>query len=151
MLRLRRIEIDNLVCFDNVVIEPSTDPERPLTVLRAENGSGKTTFLRALRWGMYGERGLPGNSTRFSLHPAWWRPSDDGIKTKVLDRIRNRRLHPTYGRKFHHYRLSACAVRHHDRQTSVPGRRARLPPHQRTYTVDGQGRRWQVDSAHFGS
>ena len=84
MLRLRQIEIDNLVCFDNVVIEPSTDPERPLTVLRAENGSGKTTFLRALRWGMYGERGLPGNSARFSLHPAWWRPSDDGIKTKVL-------------------------------------------------------------------
>ena len=59
MLRLRRIEIDNFVCFDNVVIEPSIDPERPLTVLRAENGSGKTTFLRALRWGMYGERGLP--------------------------------------------------------------------------------------------
>ena len=84
MLRLRRIEIDNLVCFDNVVIEPSTDPERPLTVLRAENGSGKTTFLRALRWGMYGEKGLPGNSTRFSLHPAWWRPTDAGIKTKVL-------------------------------------------------------------------
>ena len=84
MLRLCRIEIDNLVCFDNVVIEPSTDPERPLTVLRAENGSGKTTFLRALRWGMYGEKGLPGNSTRFSLHPAWWRPTDAGIKTKVL-------------------------------------------------------------------
>ena len=84
MLKLRRIEIDNFVCFDNVVIEPSTDPERPLTVLRAENGSGKTTFLRALRWGMYGEKGLPGNSTRFSLHPAWWRPNDGGIKTKVL-------------------------------------------------------------------
>ena len=84
MLRLRRIEIDNLVCFDNVVIEPSTDPESPLTILRAENGSGKTTFLRALRWGMYGEKGLPGNSTRFSLHPAWWGPNDDGIKTKVL-------------------------------------------------------------------
>ena len=84
MLRLRRIEIDNFVCFDNVVIEPSIDPERPLTVLRAKNGSGKTTFLRALRWGMYGERGLPGNSTRFSLHPASWRPNDDGIKTKVL-------------------------------------------------------------------
>ena len=83
MLRLRRIEIDNFVCFDNIVIEPSTDPERPLTVLSAENGSGKTTFLRALRWGMYGEKGLPGNSTRFSLHPAWWRPTDTGIKTKV--------------------------------------------------------------------
>ena len=83
MLKLRRIEIDKFVCFDNVVIEPSTEPERPLTVIRAENGSGKTTFLRALRWGMYGEDGLPGNSTRFSLHPVWWEPNDDGIKTKV--------------------------------------------------------------------
>ena len=83
MLRLRRIEIDNFVCFDDIVIEPSTDPERSLTVLRAENGSGKTTFLRALRWGMYGEPGLPGDSARFSLHPAWWQPDDDGIKTQV--------------------------------------------------------------------
>ena len=83
MLRLRRIEINNFVCFDNLVIEPSTDLERPLTVIRAENGSGKTTFLRALRWGMYGEKGLPGDSTRYSLHPSWWPPNDDGIKTKV--------------------------------------------------------------------
>ena len=84
MLRLRRVEIENFVCFDDVVVEPSTDTERPLTVLRAENGSGKTTFLRALRWGMYGERGLPGDTSRFSLHPAWWQPDDDGIKTKVV-------------------------------------------------------------------
>ena len=84
MLKLRRIEIDKFVCFDSVIIEPSIEPERPLTVVRAENGSGKTTFLRALRWGMYGEEGLPGNSTRFSLHPVWWEPNDDGIKTKVL-------------------------------------------------------------------
>ena len=83
MLRLRRIEIDNFVCFDDILIEPSTDPERSLTVLRAENGSGKTTLLRALRWGMYGERGLPGDSARFSLHPAWWQPDNDGIKTQV--------------------------------------------------------------------
>ena len=83
MLKLRRIEIDKFVCFDSVIIEPSIEPERPLTVVRAENGSGKTTFLRALRWGMYGERGLPGNSTRFSLHPVWWAPNDNGIKTKV--------------------------------------------------------------------
>ena len=83
MLRLRRIEIDNFACFDDVVVEPSTDDDKRLTVIRAENGSGKTTFLRALRWGMYGENGLPGNPSRFSLHPAWWQPDDAGIKTKV--------------------------------------------------------------------
>ena len=83
MLKLRRVEITRFACFDNIVIEPSIDSERPLTVIRAENGSGKTTFLRALRWGMYGEKGLPGDSARFSVHPAWWRPNDNRIKTEV--------------------------------------------------------------------
>ncbi len=84
MLRLRQVEINNFVCFDEVVVEPSTDPDKPLTVIRAENGSGKTTFLRALRWGMYGEKGLPGDTSRFSLHPAWWQPDLEGIRTKVV-------------------------------------------------------------------
>lgn len=83
MLRLRRIEINNFALFDNIVIEPSIDSERPLTIIRAENGSGKTTFLRAIKWSMYGEKGLPGDSERFSLHPAWWQPDDTGIKTQV--------------------------------------------------------------------
>ena len=59
------------------------DPERPLTVIRAENGSGKTTFLRALLWGMYGEEGLPGRAGRFRVHPASWTPDDEGIETEV--------------------------------------------------------------------
>lgn len=83
MLRFRRIEIENFVCFDDIVVEPSTDPAKPLTIIRAENGSGKTTFLRAIRWCMYGERGLPGDASRFSLHPAWWHPDDEGIRTRV--------------------------------------------------------------------
>ena len=83
MLLVHRIEIDNFVCFDRIEIEPSTNPDRPLTVVRAENGSGKTTLLRAVRWGMYGEKGLPGNPNHFSLHPAGWRPDSDGIRTKV--------------------------------------------------------------------
>ena len=83
MLRIRRIEITNFVCFDHIEIEPSTSREKPLTVIRAENGSGKTTLLRAIRWGMYGEKGLPGNTSHFSLHPAEWRPDANGIKTRV--------------------------------------------------------------------
>ena len=83
MLLVQRIEIDNFACFDRIEIEPSTNSERPLTVIRAENGSGKTTLLRAIRWGMYGEKGLPGNPSHFSLHPAEWCPDSDGIRTKV--------------------------------------------------------------------
>ena len=83
MLLIRRVEISNFVCFDHIEIEPSTNQEKPLTVIRAENGSGKTTLLRAIRWGMYGEKGLPGNASHFSLHPAEWRPDADGIETSV--------------------------------------------------------------------
>lgn len=83
MLLIRRIEITNFVCFDRIEIEPSTNREKPLTVIRAENGSGKTTLLRAIRWGMYGEKGLPGNASHFSLHSAEWRPDADGIETSV--------------------------------------------------------------------
>ena len=87
MLLIRRIEITNFVCFDDIAIEPSTSREKPLTVIRAENGSGKTTLLRAIRWGMYGEKGLPGNASHFSLHPAAWRPNEDGIETSVTIRF----------------------------------------------------------------
>lgn len=84
MLKLRRIEIENFAFFDNIVIEPSVNPDKPLTVIRAENGSGKTTLLRAIRWSMYGEKGLPVDSKRFSVHPAWWHPKDDKVKTTVI-------------------------------------------------------------------
>ena len=83
MLKFRRIEIRNFVCFRDLIIEPSTDPDRRLTVIRAENGSGKTTFLRAVSWGMYGEQGLPGAPGQFSLQPAWWQPEDGEIDTEV--------------------------------------------------------------------
>lgn len=83
MLLIRHIEIENFVCFEKIEIEPSTDPDQPLTVIRAENGSGKTTLLRAIRWGMYGEMGLPGNASQFSLHPVDWNPNAEGIRTRV--------------------------------------------------------------------
>lgn len=80
MIKFMRIEIRNFVCFDKIIIEPSTDPNKPLTVVRAENGSGKTTLLRAIRWGMYGEKGLPSS---YPLHPAWWTPDNRGKTTMV--------------------------------------------------------------------
>ena len=83
MLLIQQITITNFVCFDHIEIEPSMSREKPLTVIRAENGSGKTTLLRAIRWGMYGEKGLPGTASHFSLHPAEWRPEENGIETSV--------------------------------------------------------------------
>ena len=83
MLTLCSVQIKNFVCFEDITVEPSVDPEKPLTVIRAENGSGKTTFLRAVRWGMYGEKGLPKPSSSFSVHPVWWNPENPPIETTV--------------------------------------------------------------------
>ena len=42
----------------------------PLTVIRAENGSGKTSTLQALRWALYGKDVLDDSQVRLS--PADW-------------------------------------------------------------------------------
>ncbi len=108
MLLIRRIEITNFVCFDRLRLFPSTDRNKPLTVVRAENGSGKTTLLRAIRWGMYGERGLPGNPAEFSLHPASWEPDAAGVETRVsilFETDGSTRHHPESGPATTEYEL----------------------------------------------
>lgn len=58
-MRLERARISNFKLLEDVELEFSTDPDRPLTVIRAENGSGKTSILYALRWALWGEHGIP--------------------------------------------------------------------------------------------
>ena len=58
-MRLASAHITNFKLLEDVELRFSTDSTRPLTVVRAENGSGKTSILQALRWGMWGEEGIP--------------------------------------------------------------------------------------------
>ena len=58
-MRLDSAHITNFKLLEDVELRFSADPSRPLTVIRAENGSGKTSILQALRWGMWGEEGIP--------------------------------------------------------------------------------------------
>ena len=87
MLLISRVDIRNFVLFDRLVLEPSVDAERPMTIIRAEPGSGKTSLLRALRWGFYGEDGLPGADARardrWGMQPIAWSPEDDPVETSV--------------------------------------------------------------------
>ena len=48
----------NFRLLSDVHISFSTDEDKPLTVIRGENGFGKTTLLDALRWAFYGESSL---------------------------------------------------------------------------------------------
>ena len=62
--------IRNFKLLRNIDLTFSVDPNQPLTVIRAENGSGKTSTLQALRWALYGKDVLDEPQVRLS--PADW-------------------------------------------------------------------------------
>jgi DNA sulfur modification protein DndD len=70
-VKLKSARIRNFKLLRDITLEFSEDRNRPLTVIRAENGSGKTSTLVALRWALYGSKdGLDDPTTRLS--PTTW-------------------------------------------------------------------------------
>src|ERR1051325_4954302 len=58
-MRLLKARFDGFRLLDGAEFEFSTDEERNLTIIRAPNESGKTTFLMALQWALFGDGVLP--------------------------------------------------------------------------------------------
>ena len=52
---LKRITIKNYRQYRDVKIEFEPNPEKNFTIIQGNNGTGKTTFLNALSWCLYGE------------------------------------------------------------------------------------------------
>lgn len=52
---LRSIELQNFRQFINERIDFSTDPDKNVTLVIGDNGTGKTTFAQAFTWCLYGE------------------------------------------------------------------------------------------------
>lgn len=52
-MKLVRAEFENFRLLRHLELDFSTDGAKPLTVIRAENESGKTTILNALQWALY--------------------------------------------------------------------------------------------------
>lgn len=77
-MKLKSARIRNFKLLRDVTLEFSDDQQHPLTVIRAENGSGKTSTLVALRWALYGQDGLDDPSMRLS--PTTW---PDGTECEV--------------------------------------------------------------------
>ncbi len=66
-MRLLRAQVRNFKLLENVELEFSTQLDRPLTVIRAENGSGKTSLLYAFQWAFHGMAGLPDSARKLRL------------------------------------------------------------------------------------
>lgn len=77
-MKLRRLEATNFKLLKGVTVDFSVDPQRPLTIVRAENGSGKTSLLYALLWGFYGIDGLrsAGSTDSLRLSATHWPPGE---------------------------------------------------------------------------
>ncbi|MBD0862452.1 AAA family ATPase [Gordonia sp. zg691] len=85
MIRLRSATFSNFRGLRNVQIEFATDTPA-LTVIRAENATGKTSMLYGLTWCLFGEPGLPVTSRRrdtYRISPLDWDAAKDGPEVKV--------------------------------------------------------------------
>ena len=88
MIKLIHTKVRNFRQLRDVKVFFSTDTEKPLTVVRAENGTGKTTLLHALTWGLFDNGALPGRRSSYRMHPLDWNPETEGIVCEVEVEIR---------------------------------------------------------------
>lgn len=78
-MKLLSAVFSNFRLLRDLRIEFSTDQDRPLTVIRAANESGKTTILHGLQWALYGDAALPRKGNGFRLHPIDWDHADGSV------------------------------------------------------------------------
>jgi DNA sulfur modification protein DndD len=78
MIQITRAKFKNFRLLRNVELEFSCDSDHPLTVIRAENGSGKTTILTGMTWALFGDEALPTKRSMYRLHPIDWSSAEDG-------------------------------------------------------------------------
>lgn len=71
-MKLKSARIQNFKLLREVALDFSVDASRPVTVIRGENSSGKTSALSALQWGLFGEAGFDPSARDVRLSPSDW-------------------------------------------------------------------------------
>jgi DNA sulfur modification protein DndD len=82
-MKLISARFENFRLLRDLELNFSTDDKRNLTVIRAENETGKTTMLTALQWAFYGDEALPGDAKSYRLHPIDWQKPSCRITVQV--------------------------------------------------------------------
>ena len=88
MIKLIHTRVQNFRQLRDVELSFARDEGSSLTVIRAENGTGKTTLLTALAWGLFGDDSLPGKRSKYRLHPLDWDLERDGRVCNIEVSIR---------------------------------------------------------------
>ena len=68
-MKLIRADFQNFRLLRDLSLTFANDTNKKLSVIRAENESGKTTILNALQWALYGDDALPGGRRDYRMHP----------------------------------------------------------------------------------
>ena len=71
-MKLLRAEFENFRLLRRLSLDFVPNNSTKLTVIRAENETGKTTILTGLQWALYGDDALPGKGQDYRLHPIDW-------------------------------------------------------------------------------
>jgi len=69
-MKLISAHFKNFRLLKDLSLDFSIDPNKPLTVIRAANETGKTTSETALIWGFYGSKALPNKGIKYPLYPS---------------------------------------------------------------------------------
>lgn len=81
-MRFLSLETENFRMLRGIKFNFSNDPEKPVTVIRAENETGKTTLWRAVAWLLYGEDYLRGLRD-YQLTPKSWVSEGKGNRCEI--------------------------------------------------------------------
>ena len=82
-MKLVSAEFENFRLLRKLHLDFSMSEQKRLTVIRAENETGKTTVLTGLQWALYGDDALPRKGRDFRLHPIDWESSEGSSRVPI--------------------------------------------------------------------
>ena len=89
MIRFESLTATSFALYPQLTLQFSVESTLPLTLIRGENESGKTTLMRAFVWGLFGGTALPRMpEARHPVRPVWAKPGE-AVRTKVEIRFRS--------------------------------------------------------------
>ena len=82
MLYLNTVKINNFRQLRDIELDFGVSEEKPLTIIRAENRTGKTTFLTAISWALFGDIALKSRRD-YRMHPIDWDYNEEGYEINI--------------------------------------------------------------------